>query len=915
MADETPGDALRAFSSSDLEAFLKRLGIPVNGSTMSLALKIDTEMRNGARAAAQAAAQRLVELFRAAPAEAGDDTERFDYNENALDPTASDADLVRNALKLYANMQITLQAVDPEESPATQIYSDELLDRIISHAALPNDPLIKPMLKRIGAAYATAGGEAAARSEALGLVSLLIADDHIQAADRNRVLERIMNTLRIAETALDDIGDPDGNEDLYGETEIGDGPAPEDAEIDLSERLEEDRRQEARDRRTRELHDRALVEANRRAEQLFSDFADRDGGLIDALGLADDNADDVALANEIREVMGRITTWPGRVSSEGLYQVTVMRAKIEELAARLAARNSGEAEDRAALATELTRKIAVEASDVAKTIEAQLATIQAEAIKAVEEEMRQEVENSAPDVKTIAEALKEHGQDEARQLAARIVQAAQGGGTQQVSEADRVKDLLVRAQAYLDAMDDYERKDWAEVEEALKADDGPDAAGPARAEAKTGETQAEPSAAAAAPWTSQHREVLEEISFLQASGDTDEARTLAAKLAERLRASGGALAGIDVDTVMDHVARQDAMASEAREAAQSESTEDDSDDEADRASWFLLMALTKDAKSKVFFDGLVRVMVLKDKTRTAQFSEALAAHILKMYKTTVTKKEMLAAIVAEAKRQAKAKEDEISGFSPDDSDSDDGSSSDAGDADDEGDDQPDQVLTMARREDAKSGEIYNALVRTLLKGDKATGSKLAKALAAHILNVYRTNVTMPDLMQEIIRAALESVRALRQRAAQTSSDSGYEGDGDDSGDEDKGGNGAAGGIAPGGRSGARDSQSTYDLSTVRKVDWPSFLGIYGMDAEESEAAADVAKLIVKKGTGSSGALKSAKDLLGRSSKKVKGAKVKNHKHLVAAIEDAMIKRADSKKVVKPLRFSDIFEDDSDDISV
>ena len=115
--------------------------------------------------------------------------------------------------------------------------------------------------------------------------------------------------------------------------------------------------------------------------------------------------------------------------------------------------------------------------------------------------------------------------------------------------------------------------------------------------------------------------------------------------------------------------------------------------------------------------------------------------------------------------------------------------------------------------------------------------------------------------------------------------------------------------------GTDDSQTKYDMGTVKKVDWPAILSVYNMDPEESEAVADVARLIVRKGMDSSGVLKSAKDLLTRSRKKVKGAKVKNHLHLVAAIEDAMIKKTESKKVLKPLKFADIPEDMSDDLSV
>lgn len=139
----------RPMTRSELKAFLKRLGIPVNSDTIALAEVIDAEMRAGNNGAAEAAVQELIALFRATELEAFEDDGRVEYNDNALDRGTPDAALVKKALAYYENMRITLQAADPEESMG-EIYSDELTNRIAYHAGLPNDPLVKPWLKRIG---------------------------------------------------------------------------------------------------------------------------------------------------------------------------------------------------------------------------------------------------------------------------------------------------------------------------------------------------------------------------------------------------------------------------------------------------------------------------------------------------------------------------------------------------------------------------------------------------------------------------------------------------------------------------------------------------------------------------------------------------------------------------------------------
>ncbi len=101
-----------------------------------------------------------------------------------------------------------------------------------------------------------------------------------------------------------------------------------------------------------------------------------------------------------------------------------------------------------------------------------------------------------------------------------------------------------------------------------------------------------------------------------------------------------------------------------------------------------------------------------------------------------------------------------------------------------------------------------------------------------------------------------------------------------------------------------------DLPLVNKVDWDKFVQVYALSAEEIEALKDIATKIIKKGSDASPAMRVAKELLMRARKAKTGAKFKNAIHILAAVEDVLILRADNKKLVKPMKVSDIPEDES-----
>ena len=977
MKDQQNNEQQHAFSSKDLEGFLKRLGIPVNGETMSLAFAIDFAMRRGNRADAEAAARDLIALFQDEATELDEFDEREEYNDNALDRAAPAATLIGRALQYYENMQITLQAADPEETMG-EIYSDEMMNRIAGHAGLPNDPLIKPWLKRIGEAFAT-GGEAGARREASGLIGHLVADGYIDGdAARAEMLNKIVDTVAVAENSIDHFGDADGNEDLYNELPETDETDQEDAGIDLSLKEEEDRRRAEEAARTREENRRVNEEYGRLERALFVDIAGREDGLMAQLGLDVNNPDDAALGNRLIKQMRAYEMLRGGPSQSNIEAMTAVMAEIEAIAAALAQRLSRDENEAAEIAGELRGEIINEARELTRQHEAQLVNLGQQARATVQEQMRQEAGGTdtpndaqddagndprdggeaaettnagedtveAPsnagkpgvepaetdktpnpdpadttdlDVQKVAAALRDNGMKEAQRVALRIAGMLRAENDVGVPEDAIAEDLLVRAQAFIVADDEYMRRDEAAVRAAVaeeraarektakqaSRDDSGANAGEDNRPASSGDTTpgGETNQEDRVPRLSDYQSEFQTISFLLAEGNPQEARTAAATLAETLRALGGEFARIDAETVLKHVIKEDKKKSDAKAAEQSENDADD-DGLSDRAGWFLMMALDKDAKSAEVYDALVRAVMRDDRQTAGKLIKALANHILKLYKTNVTITEMMTAIVNAAKQDAAANRDDISEFSVDDSDSDDGSFGGEGSDEDDLSDRASWFLMMALDKDAKSDEIYEAMLRAFLKGDKKTGGKLAKALAGHILKLYKTNVTLQEMLTAIINAAQADVKANRENEPDTSPKR--------SDRTDKDGDGAIAGAAT---KASRNTQSTFDLSTVKKVDWGSLLSIYSMDPEEKEAAAEVAKQMVKKGKDSPGVLTSAKDLLSRSNKKVKGAKVKNHKHFVAALEDALVKKSESKKVTKPLKFADIPDDVSEDISV
>lgn len=96
---------------------------------------------------------------------------------------------------------------------------------------------------------------------------------------------------------------------------------------------------------------------------------------------------------------------------------------------------------------------------------------------------------------------------------------------------------------------------------------------------------------------------------------------------------------------------------------------------------------------------------------------------------------------------------------------------------------------------------------------------------------------------------------------------------------------------------------------AKKVDMQSVASVYGFGNEDVTALEDFARQVAKKGPDNPGVQKSAKDLLTKSKKQKNKPKVKNSFHLGHAMYNAMQRAMGKKKVTKPMKASEIPEQD------
>jgi hypothetical protein len=108
-----------------------------------------------------------------------------------------------------------------------------------------------------------------------------------------------------------------------------------------------------------------------------------------------------------------------------------------------------------------------------------------------------------------------------------------------------------------------------------------------------------------------------------------------------------------------------------------------------------------------------------------------------------------------------------------------------------------------------------------------------------------------------------------------------------------------------------DAEVDVTMNHVRQTQWSFISDLYDLPPDEADELEAIASTMVKKGEDNASVLQSSKDLLSRAKKKKKKGKFRNARHLMAAVLDAIKRKAMKKKVTKPLKPSDI-PDDKDD---
>lgn len=198
-------------------------------------------------------------------------------------------------------------------------------------------------------------------------------------------------------------------------------------------------------------------------------------------------------------------------------------------------------------------------------------------------------------------------------------------------------------------------------------------------------------------------------------------------------------------------------------------------------------------------------------------------------------------------------------------------------------------IAGALKKNSALAKIFAEIVE-LMRTDPKEAAKLAMRLARQMIEIYGLKIDPKKLAAEIMKMVRKAIKARKTKDRKPSDDQ----DGPD--DRSQGGNPGAG-----------QQQPTLTRDHVKQTDWDGVAGVYFGDSEDSEEMRSIAFEIIKKGEDNAGVTKSAKDLLAKS-KKAKKGKFKNFNHVIAAIKDAVFKRASGKKVTKPLKASEIPDD-------
>ena len=589
MAEDQTTQAQTAASRLDVNEFLRRLGIAVTAGTTSDAQAIDAAMQEGNRAAAQAAAQQLLDRVRATRetlmANGGGEEETA----SGLDFSLSDADLIFHALTLHDDMMLAIEVDEPTEDTEPFTLTDEVIDKILFDPFGVEVDLARPRLQRIAAAFAGEGGEEAARKEAGGFLASLIAEGQTRLGDLklepgniDRQVDKFMTYLRNVD------------QDLKDEKAL-------DPQAYYKKRFttENDRRQ---DQVVAELHE----------------------SLREKFGLDFKTAEDRDIFEALKSQVDKIA-WSATYDrfSEEVDWVQRMTRSLEEITSRLAARAGGDAKAQKSLAEKIGGQII---DDTLKVKLKDFPRIKAE----VKAELKAEMEQAS---KAAADPSLETG--------ATGPQAAAGGAAPQKtafqSELDHIAFLLAEgnpdeAHAVADAMaKTLGEFSNATAESILKlAAQNAKKAHDARVAAS--------SPRAATPQLSDFKDELSNISFLLAEGEPGDARAAADDLAATMQGFGGKLEGITGATIMKYVAHEDAKANARRKGVDAES--------------LLSLAVKTDAKVAQACDAVRKAMYEREPGPIKELSAAVAAHVLKKAgETGITAPEMQSAVLARARKE------------------------------------------------------------------------------------------------------------------------------------------------------------------------------------------------------------------------------------------------------------------------
>lgn len=294
-------------------------------------------------------------------------------------------------------------------------------------------------------------------------------------------------------------------------------------------------------------------------------------------------------------------------------------------------------------------------------------------------------------------------------------------------------------------------------------------------------------------------------------------------------------------------------------------------------------ALANDSKLRSYLGEMAKALAKGNRDYAHELAGDMAGELQGRLHISIARKTLLAQIFKAAKAMAKAMETDGSGGA--------GAFS----------------IPRALQEDAALARSFQRLVQMIKAGDRTGAGALALQIAKAMIKTFGLTMDHKKLTAEILRLAQ---KAAGRQSTDSSDD--HSKPSDDGSGKDPSTRGSRPDTPPNGSDIGRPESLaiTITMRDVKQTNWSAISSLYFDTEENAEEMRAIASEIVKKGEDNAGVEKSAKDLLGKA-KKAKKGKFRNVRHLVAAIRDAVYKRAMGKKVTKPIKASDIPGEDDD----